>query len=388
MVAKNILRVLYAPRKVFQEVTQNPRYLGPVILLIIFLIAQVGVSYLAASRSYVEQTLPAGDQADAWTENAALWQAKPGVTVRNNTADYINGSFYYGGTSIEFETSNASNVWMELTNLDGSVNCGADGFKNVSFRVKVLTPDAKPENVSFYLYSLDSSSFYYDLTQTFSTSNVGDWNNITLPVGSEDWLSIGDGAKWENVTGLKMEFTWSTNSSINLRIDGLFFRGVFKSAADIGGVAYLPDFVISAFTQFGIQWFLLTGITYVTIKGLKGTTTWKPLMVAVGFSMIIMVIQALIILATYAALPNVQYPLEYLSGVAGEANVAVAAILNSIGLFLQVSFFLKIFAYLWLSMLCSLIFRVVTSFSWSKSLIVFAVSFGLQFLLYLLGILV
>jgi len=388
LVAKNILRVLYAPNKVFQEVTQNPRYLGPIILLIIFLIAQVGASYLAASRSYIEQNMPVGDQADAWTENAALWQANPGVTVRNNTADYINGSLYYGTTSIDFEASNASNVWMKLSNLDGSVNCGADGFKNVSFRVKILTPDVKPENVSFYLYSLDSSSFYYDLTQTFSTSNVNVWNNITLPVGSEDWLSIGDGAKWENVTGLKMEFTWSANSSINLRIDGLFFRGAFKSAADISGVAILPDFVIGAFSQFGIQWFLLTGIIFVTIKGLKGTTTWKPLMVAVGFSMVIMVIQTLIILATYTALPNIQYPLEYLSGVPGEANVAVAAILNSVGLFLQVGFFLKIFAYLWISLLCSLIFRVVTSFSWSKSLIVFAISFGLQFLLYLFGILV
>ena len=388
MVAKNILRVIYAPNKVFQEVTQNPRYLGPVILLIIFLIAQVGVSYLAASRSYVEQTLPAGDQADAWTEKAALWQANPEVTVRNNTADYINGSFYYGGTSIEFETSNASNVWMELTNLDGSVNCGADGFKNVSFRVKFLTPDAKPENVSFYLYSLGSSSFYYDLTQIFSNSNVGVWNNITLPVGSEDWVTSGGNANWENVTGLKMEFTWSTNSSINLRIDGLFFRGVFKSAADIGGVAYIPDFVISAFSQFGIQWFLLTGIMYVTIKGLKGTTTWKPLMVAVGFSMVIVVIQTLIILATYTALPNIWYTLEAVSGVPGEANMAVENILNSIALFLQVGFFLKIAVYLWLSMLCSLIVRVVTSFSWSKSLIVFAISFGLQFLLYLFGILV
>jgi hypothetical protein len=254
--------------------------------------------------------------------------------------------------------------------------------------LKFLTPDTKPEKATIALYSLDSSSFNYDFTQKLSTANAGVWNNITLPVGSEDWVTSGDNAKWENVTGLKMEFTWSSNSSVDLRIDGLFFRGIFKSAADVGGVAYLPDFLISAFTQFGIQWFLLTGITFVTIKGLKGTTTWKPLMVAVGFSMVIMVIQTLILLATYTALPNIWYPLEAVSGVAGEANVAVENILSSIGLFLQVGFFLKIVAYLWLSMLCSLIFRVVTAFSWSKSLIVFAVSFGLQFLLYLLGILV
>jgi len=235
---------------------------------------------------------------------------------------------------------------------------------------------------------LDSSSFNYDLTQRLSAANDDVWNNITLPVDSEDWVTSGGNANWENVTGLKMEFTWASNSSINLRVDGLFFRGVFKSAADIGGVGYLPDFIISAFTQFGIQWFLLTGIAYVTIKGLKGTTTWKPLMVAVGFSMIIMVIQTLILLAAYTALPTIWYPLEAVSGVAGEANVAVENIFNSIALFLQVGFFLKIAAYLLLSMLCSLIFRVVTSFSWSKSLIVFVASFGLQFLLYLLGILV
>jgi hypothetical protein len=385
--AKKILRVLYAPSKVFQEVTQNPRYLGPMILLIIFLIAQVGVSYLVASRSYIEQTLPTGDQADAWTENATLWQANPDVTVRNNTADYINGSYYYGQTSIQFEASNTSNVQIELSHLDGSVNCGVDGFKNMSFRLKFVNPDVTSEKVTITLYSLNSSSFNSDLTQKLSTT--GDvWNNLTLSVGSDDWVTSGGNANWENVTGLKMEFTWAINSSVNLLVDGLYFRGLFKSAADIGGVGYLPDFVISAFTQFGIQWFLLTGVVFVTIKGLKGTTTWKPLMVAVGFSMIIMVIQTLMLLAAYTALPNIWYPLEAVSGVAGEANVAVENIFNSIALFLQVGFFLKIAAYLLLSMLCSLIFRVVTSFSWSKSLIVFVASFGLQFLLYLLGILV
>ncbi|HLE75200.1 MAG TPA: hypothetical protein VI864_04050, partial [Candidatus Bathyarchaeia archaeon] len=273
MVANDILKVLYAPHKVFKEIIQNPRYLGPFILLIIFVVAQIGAAYIVASKSFVEQTMPVSDQGDAWTQNAALWRAD--ATVSNNTADYIN-STYYGSTSIEFVASNASSVWMELNNLDGSVDCGVDGFKNVSLRIKIVTPDVKPENVSLYLYSLSASNFYYDLTNAFSDSTVNVWNNITLPVGSGDWSNSSADAKWENITGLKMEFTWSSNSSIDLRIDGLFFRGVFKDPLELYGISYFASSALSAVTPFLFQWLLLTGLMYVIIKGLKGNVVWKP----------------------------------------------------------------------------------------------------------------
>ena len=387
MVANDILKVLYAPQKAFKEIVQNPRYLGPFVLLIIFVVAQVGSSYVVASRSYIEQTMPAGDQGDVWTQNADLWQANSGVTVSNNTADYVN-STYYGSTSIEFAASNASNVWMELNNLDGSVDCGVDGFKNVSLRVKIVTPDVKPENVSLYLYSLSASNFYYDLTNAFSNSTVNVWNNITLPVGSGDWLSSSAAATWENITGLKMDFTWSSNSSIDLRIDGLFFRGVFKDPLEIYGVSYFATSALNAVTPFLFQWLLLTGLMYVIIKGLKGNVTWKPLMVAVGFALVTMVVQALILIVTYTTLPNIYYPLEVLAGVPGEFDVAYQVILNAIATVTLIGGIVQIAVYVWTIALGAIITRAITAFGWLKSLLVSGASFLLTLLIlgFILGV--
>jgi hypothetical protein len=358
--AKDILRVLYEPHKVFKDIIQKPGYLGPFILLLIFVLAQIGSSYVVASRSYIEQTMPVGDQGDVWTENAALWQAGPSVTIRNNTADFINSTLYYGSTSIEFAASNASYVWMELSSLDGSVNCGADGFKNVSLRVKIVSPDVKPENASIYLYSLSGSNFYYDLTQTFASSDVNVWNNITLPVGSGDWLSSSADATWENITGLKMEFTWSSDSSITLRIDGLFFRGKFQDPFEIYGISYIATSALNGFAPFLFEWLILTGLMYLLIKGLKGNVIWRPLMVAVGFALIVLVIQALILAVVYTSLPSLFYPLEVLAGTPGEFEVAYQVILDKIATVTLVGGIIQVAVYVWIVALGTFITRAIT----------------------------
>jgi hypothetical protein len=360
LVVKDILRVLYAPHKVFKDIIQKAGYLGPFILLLIFVVAQIGSSYVVASRSYIEQTMPVGDKGDVWTENAALWQAGPSVTIRNNTADFINSTLYYGSTSIEFAASNASNVWMELNSLDGSVNCGADGFKNVSLRVKLVAPDVKPENVSIYLYSLSGSNFYYDLTQTFSSSDVNVWNNITLTVGSGDWLSSSAEATWENITGLKMEFTWPSNSSITLRVDGVFFRGNFQDPFELYGSSYLISSALDAVAPFLFEWLLLTGLMYLMIKGLKGNVVWRPLMVAVGFALVTLVIQALILAVVYTSLPSLFYPLEVLAGTPGEFEVAYQVILDEIAFVTLVGGIIQSVVYVWVIALGTFIVRAIT----------------------------
>jgi hypothetical protein len=304
--------------------------------------------------------MPVGDQGDVWTENAALWQVGPSVTIRNNTADFINSTLYYGSTSIEFAASNTSNVWMERSSLDGSVNCGADGFKNVSLRVKIVAPDVKPENASIYLYSLSGSNFYYDLTQAFASSDVNVWNNITLTVGSGDWLSSSVDATWENITGLKMEFTWPSNSSITLRIDGLFFRGKFQDPFEIYGISYIATSALSAFAPFLFEWLLLTGLMYLLIKGLKGNVIWRPLMVAVGFALVITVIQALILAVVYTSLPSLFYPLEVLAGTPGEFEVAYQVILDKIATVTLVGGIIQIVIYAWTVALGAFITRAIT----------------------------
>ena len=418
MVAKDILRVLYAPHKVFKNVVYKAGYLVPFILLIVFVVAQVGSSYVTGSRLYIEQTLPDGVNADVWTENATLWMANSGVVISSNSVDFINGTQaifgfpdYYGNSSIEFAESNSSMIQMALSDFGSQVDCGANGFREVFFRVKIVTPDAKPENVTLFLYSLsDSNFFYYDLTSAFNNVNV--WNNISVPVGSGDWLSNGN-PSWENITSLKLDFAWSGVSDIDLRLDGLFFRGMFKTQIElVGGVVpYLANSALSGFAPFLFEWLLLTGLIYLLIKGLKGNVVWKPLMVTVGYALIIIVIQAIIVAAVYATLSDLYYPLEMLAYVSGEFEMARDILLNQLATVNLVANILQGVVWAWLIALGAFITRAITGdkkiaeqvrmgkapsdaavtgevtpFSWMKCLLVSGVSLFLTIiLLYLLS---
>ncbi|MCW4007627.1 MAG: hypothetical protein NWF09_02900 [Candidatus Bathyarchaeota archaeon] len=364
MPIKEILKVLYAPHKAFKEILQRTSYLGPILLLIFFVLAQVGSSYVVASRSYVEltapQTVPLTAQGDLWTDNALFWKASEGVAVRNNTGDYINST--YATASIEFTAHNFSNVWMEIR-FNGSINCGAGGFQNISFRVKQVAPSgAKPEKVSLYLYSLGDSSFYYDLTDAIQSGAVNIWNNMTLSVGAgaERWTVSDASAKWENITGLKIEFAWASSVDVDLLVDQLFFKGDYELLLDLYGVSYLANVVLTGIAPFLFEWLLLTGLMYIIIKGLNGNVIWLPLMIAVGFALVVLVIQAFIIAVVYTALPNLYYSLEVLAGAPGEYEVARQVLLNSISFVSSVGGVVQIAVYVWIIALGAFIIRAVT----------------------------
>ena len=385
MVVKDLLRIIYAPHKAFKDIIKNPSYLGPMILLIIFVLAQLGSSYVVASRSYIEQTMPIGDRGDEWTANALDWTATPGVVVSNNTVDFINSTtLYYDTTSIEFAASDLSLISLESPTFANSVNCGPEGFKNVSLRVKLISPDTTPESASLTLFSLADSSFTYDITNELAdTANI--WTNLTLTVGSGDWEQNGNEAVWENITGLKLEFSWSINSSINILVDGLFFRGIFKGPIELFGASYFASTTINAITPFIFEWFLLTGFMYLLIKGLKSEILWKPLLIAVGFSLITLVVQAIILIVVYTFLPDLSYPLEILGGVPGEFEVANQLILDKISFVSNVGGIIQIAVYAWIVALGTFIAKTLTTLGWMKSFLVSGASLLLT--VFLLGIL-
>ncbi len=369
MVVKDVLRVLYAPHKAFKDIIQKPGYLGPFILLLIFVLAQIGSSYVRDSRLQIEQTMPVGLEADVWTENATLWQANPNVVISDNGVDFINGSQtlawfpdYYGNSSIEFAVSDNNVLQMSLIDFGSQVDCGANGFMDVFFRVKIVTPDAELENVTLTLYSLtDSNFFYYDLTSALSNNVANVWNNISVPVGSGDWLSNGN-PSWENITGLKLEFAWSSNSDIELRLDGLFFRGKFETQIElIGGVIqYLAASAVNGFAPFFFDWLLLTGLMYLLIKGLKGNVIWRPLMVAVGYALIVIVIQTLIVAVVRTTLPDLSYPLELLAYVPGEFEVAADVLVNQLATVNLAEYIIQAVIWVWTVALGAFITRAIT----------------------------
>jgi hypothetical protein len=371
---KNIFKVIYAPREAFKEIIQNPKYIGPILIMILFTVANMGYFYTIISKTYVEQTLPTAEQLDRWTENSTLWTRAPGVVIKDNFVDYINGT-YYGNRSIEFSIVNGTQIWMQLNDI-GSINCsGQDGYKNLYLRIKRTSPDDTPENATIYLFSATSSDyFYYNLTEKFSNSSRNVWNNLTIPLATESWLNNSADANWGNIRGLKLEFAWLKNSNITLLVDGLFFGGIFKSEAE-NATSYMLNFSIVSFMQFTIRWVFLGGLLYIMTTAFKAKTVWRPLLILVGFVLITMFVQAVINVAAFSTLPRLYYPLEFLGGVQGETENAYNKIMDKTLLVSQISGYIQIAIVIWTIALCAIATRLLTEFSWSKSFLVATVAY-------------
>lgn len=368
-----MLKVLYSPKKTLKEVVQDPKYIGPLLVLILFIAVNVASAYIVLSKEQYEQILPNGTKLDEWTENSALWTSNANVT---ESGDAINGTIY-GNASIAFSIQNSSQTWMQLTGI-GTVDCsGPNGFNLLSFRIKRTSPVTQPENVTIQVFSFNSTShyFYNDLTDTFSNSTYNIWNNVTIPLASSVWHSTGPNVDWGNITGLQLQFTWASNSNVTLLVDGLFFHGPFKFLLETEGTAYLLNYAVSGAFQFAITWILLTGLIYVLVKVFKGKIVWKPILIAVGFILLTMFIGALITAIGYTTLPTLRFPFELINGVQGEGTAALNTISNQTALATQIGTIAQLLVWAWTATLAALAVRLVTEFSWAKSVAVAIVAY-------------
>ncbi|MGQ9530773.1 MAG: Yip1 family protein [Candidatus Bathycorpusculaceae bacterium] len=372
MFAYGIFKVIYAPHKAFKEIIQDPKYIGPILIMILFIAADMGFAYTLLSKQYIEQTLPTAEQTDIWTENSTLWTSN-GEPPKNNYDDFINGT-YYGNRSIEFSILNNKQIWMQLNDM-GTINCsGQEGYKSLYLRIKLTSTEDKPlQNVTIFLFSSTLSDyFYYDLTENLS-STFDVWNNLTIPLGGK-WLNNSAAASWANITGLKLDFTWLENSTITLLIDGLFFGGVFKSSLT-NVVGDMLSFSLSAFTQFVIRWIILGGLLYIMIKAFGAKILWRPVLILIGFTLITMFIQAVINAATFSTLPTLYYRFDLIGGVKGESEAALTKLLDDIWLVNQIYGYVQIAVHLWTMGLCAIATHLLTQFSWTKSFFIGAFSY-------------
>lgn len=368
-----ILQVLYAPRKAFKEIAQEPKYLGPILILILFVAANTAYGYTIISKSYIEQTLPKVDastgQFDAWTENATLWNSAPGVNITPNFNDFVNSS-YDGNRSISFSAVNSSQIFMQLMNV-GPVNCsGPDGYKNVSLRIEMVDPLTAPSNASIYLFSGSNSNYlYYNLTDTLSDMSASVWNNLTIPLATESW--VNNGADWSNITGLKLEVGWHQNfTTITMLVDGLFFRGLFQTPMDAAGASYLFSYSLSSVLQFAIEWIFVSGIIFMAARGLGAKTVWKPILILVGFALIVLVVQTLINIIAISTLPNLYYSFEFLGGTTTEVSAATNRLYDQTALVSAISGYVRIATLAWLVALCAVASRLRTELPWIKSALI------------------
>ena len=337
---QDILQVIIAPHKAFKQIIANPKYLGALIILLLFIGVQIGYEYVQFSRTYTEQTFPVIffngptliNELPTYT-NASSWTSGSNVNLTNSN-DYFNYSVYlagfgasptssdgyssiFGNTSLQMEASNTNNVIAALSNTS-NVDCSATGFQNISMTIKQVSPQTTPQSATLTLYSLaDTNSYTYDLTSQLSSSSTLDqWNNLTIPVGpnAQGWSTSGN-PTWSNITSLVLKFDYPSNSNVTVRIGALFFRGEYLTPVQYGSLGLVIQFLQVFSLQFVFTWLVLTVLIYAFCRVLKNAVLWKPIFVALGLAMVIMVIRALVNLAAAATIQTAYYPFDISLGV-------------------------------------------------------------------------
>jgi hypothetical protein len=390
-----VFEVIYAPRKAFKKIAEHATIIAPILVILIYLVANVGYFYISASKVSVEQTVPAGSLENEWTQNSTLWTNQAGVQI-SQSDDFVNGtgylaSDYYGNSSLAFSTTNNTRLAIEILQI-GTVNCSnPDGYNKLSFRLKFTDPSTKPIDVLIRMFSANSSeNFYKSLNPDFAESTTGTWNNETITLASEDWSSSSQSADWSSITGLRLEFTWSQSSNITALIDGLFFHGPFISWMDIYGTSYLLNVALSSVMQFTITWIILSGLIYLLSKFLGGTMVWRIVMMAVGVALITMAMLAILNAAGSSTLSNLRYPFELTAGFRGEAAADTAYNKITDQLFISdiIGRYGWIAIQIWTAILCSVAVHVLASFTWTKSILVGALAYVINLIIgtFLFGI--
>jgi hypothetical protein len=414
LIIDDIAKVVYAPKKVFKQLIENPKYLGALIILLLFIGLQVGYEYVQFSKTYTEQTSPTVDQLLAYT-NATSWASSSNVALSNNYNDYFNYSVYvaelgtnyslFGNSSMEIDSTNTNNVSAALGDAF-NVDCSATGFQNLSMTIKQVAPQTAPQSAALTLYSINDSNYYtYDLTSSLSnTTAIGLWNNLTIPVGSaaQGWTSSGT-PDWGNVTALKLDFNYPANSNITIRIGALFFRGQYQTPIQYNNTGLLLQFLEVFSLQFIFSWFLIAGLIYLFFKGLKTNITWKPLFIAIAFALFVMIIRALVNIIAALTLPTAYYPFDLSLGVRFDSYGAIYYPSEAVGtltaqsqaVFSNIDSLTSTFrfitsgifyvSYVWLGALCTVIVEILKpEFSMVKRIVISGVSIAVTILLLLL----
>lgn len=378
----NILEVIYAPKKALKKLTEHPTIVAPILVLLIYLVANVGYFYVSAAKVSFEQTVPAGTIDSEWTQNVTLWTSS--VQNISFSDDFLNGttyllSQYYGNSSLAFSTTNNTQVWMQLQGI-GPVNCTSPAaYDKLSFRLKWSGPLTNPVNVTIQLFSANSSgSFYKSLEPDFASSVGGQWNNETMLLGTEgNWSASSGTPDWTNIVGLKLDFNWQESSNITLQIDGVFFHGPIESYFDIYGMGYLANVALSNVLQFTITWVILAALVYLLAKFLGGQLVWRIVLIPIGAALITLFVLAVVNLIATASVPNVSYSFELLSGFKGEpvTDSAYNSIIDQTQIANMVGMYAWYAVQIWTAVLCSVAVRVLAGFTWTKSILVGAMAY-------------
>jgi len=442
LVLNDIAEVLYAPVKAFKRILENPKYWGAIIVIILFVALMAAYWAGEFSKVNTENTSPVIGYLPTFT-NSTFWNSASGVNLGNNYADYFNYSIYaaelgspsssnayinlftnytsdIGPSSLEINATNTNdataslNIASALNSINtltqtnstvGYVDCSSpSGFQNISISMEQVSPATAPQSAILTLYSSDSNFYSYDLTSLLSNETINGWNNLTIGVGpnAQGWTSSG-APSWNNITSLKLDFSYPTGSNVTINIGALFFRGQYVNRLQSFG----SNFLIAIGETFPLQilftWFILAGVLYLFFKGLKANVVWKPIFVGVSFALIVMVVRGVVNFIATLTMPAIYVPYDVGPGVTlsilgvlsyptiatatltAMSQAAVTTMNSAIAALGTITLLMFVISYIWLGALCTIIVGTLKpEFSMIKRIMISAVSVGVTILLLLL----
>ncbi len=325
----DIVKVIYSPVKAFREILANPKYLGPIIIIIISLFLTVGTQYVGSSKHYIETIAPSNRI--AWTnmtEPSLNWTSNGGV---NKTL--VNSDILVGNYSVVASIHNSS-VWLKIANI-GTINCyGDSGFK--TFYYKLLYNRTLPKNVAnatlrLYSFKNDSDYFQFDLLSNARyLNNSGTWidANVTLVSG---WTVGGGSPDWSNITGIEFRLGFPQNDTLSIQLNDLNFGGKYETLINVEGFAnWLSSTLVGSVLDILVRWLIFAVLLWLTIKVFHAEgSPFRTLMIVVGYTFAIMFVYLPAEMLSVSQLPVLYFPYRVVfPASAREIEVANTAISN------------------------------------------------------------
>jgi hypothetical protein len=334
----DIFKVIYSPIKAFREVLENPRYIGPVLIIIISLFLTIGTQYVSVSKHYVETISPTSPR-NAWTNMttpSSMWatNAPPeNVTAASNA----NSDLLAGNYSVLATVTNASEVWLKTTDI-GTINCSDSGFRTFYYKLmysafnQTQAPQS-PQNASLRMFSYNNESRYFEFDllsdqKYLNTSQAWINANVTLSGWKEVNVSAAD---WSNITGIEFVLNFTQKGQLSLYLNDLYFGGKYDSILNVFGFAnWLSSTVLSSVLDILLRWLIFAALLWLTVKVFQSQgIPFRTLLVVVGYAFAIMFVYLTVDILSISQLPSLYFPNKVIFPLTGrEIQAATVATSN------------------------------------------------------------
>jgi hypothetical protein len=395
----DIFKVIYSPIKAFGEVLRNPRYVGPVLIIVISLFLTIGTQYVIASRQYVETITPTNLR-DAWTNMtnpSSVWATN--ASVGNVTAySNANNDLLAGNYSVQASVSNTSEILLRtLPASIGTINCsGTSGFKTIYYKLMYsgFNQTQAIENASYAklrLFSLNNESDYFEflLSNSSVLSNQRYLNksqawidaNVTLVSG---WTANGR-PSWRNITGIEFILGFPQKGQLSLYLNDLYFGGgKYEVYYDAIGLSYwLPSTVLTSVFDILLRWLIFAGLLWLTVKVFHSQgAPFRTLLIVVGYAFAIMFVYVTIDIFSLSQLPLLYFPNKVIFPLTSREISVSSSVSSSIltthwastapyNIFIGIGYV----SYAWTIGIFAIALKTLQNFSWKKAVLISMIAF-------------